>query len=74
MCIDLIEEGSNAFLADVEDADFLAERVSELLDDDGLRQSVVDNGLRTARDHTWASIARRYDEEVYRPLTICDGP
>lgn len=73
MCIDLIEEGSNAFLADVEDADFLAERVSELLDDDDLRQSVVDNGLRTARDHTWASIARRYNEEVYRPLTIGDG-
>ena len=69
MCIDLIQNGRNAYLADVEDAENLADRVAEIRDDGARRQSLVDGGLSTARRHTWATIARRYDEEVYRPLT-----
>ena len=74
MCIDLIEDGKNAFLSDIEDAGHLAERVAEISDDGDRRQSLIDGGLTTARSHTWATIARQYDEEVYRPLITGIGP
>ena len=74
MCIDLIEDGSNAFLADVEDAGHLAERAAEVRENAGLRQSLIQNGLATAQSHNWGSIARRYDEEVYLPLTNGNDP
>ena len=74
MCIDLIEEGRNAFLSDVEDADGLAGNAAKLREDAELRHATIANALVTARSHTWARIAHRYDEEVYRPLTIGNSP
>ena len=70
MCIDLIQDAKNGFLADVEDTVSLAERTEELREDIELRNSVIQNGLLTARSYTWSNIAKRYDEEVYRPLTV----
>ena len=70
MCIDLIQDGSNGFLVDVEDIDSLASRAVELREDSDLRKSVIENALLTARSHTWRKIAKRYHEEVYRPLTV----
>jgi len=68
MCIDLIEDGRSAFLVDVDDSERLADRVAEVREDDDWRQTLIKGGLSTAQRHTWAEIARRYDEEVYRPL------
>ena len=70
MCIDLIEDGRNAFLADVDDAERLADRAAEIREDDDGRQTLIKGGLSTAQRHTWAEIAWRYSEEVYRPLTV----
>ena len=70
MCIDLIEDGRNAFLTDVDEAERLADRAAEIREDDDRRQTLIKGGLSTARCHTWAEIAWRYDEEVYRPLTV----
>ena len=69
MCIDLIEDRINALLADIEDVDCLADRTAEVREDAELRQSLITAGLLTARAHDWSNIAKRYDEEVYRPLT-----
>ena len=70
MCIDLIRDAENGFLTDVEDFDSLAARAVEIREDAELRRSVIENALLTAHNHTWSSIAKRYHEEVYRPLTV----
>ena len=70
MCIDLVEDRVNGFLADVEDTETLVARAEELHADIGLRSSLIQNGLFTARKYTWSSVAKRYHEEVYRPLTV----
>ena len=70
MCIDLIRDAENGFLTDVEDSEGLAARVAEIREDAELRQSIIEKALLTARNHTWSSIANRYHEEVYRPLTV----
>ena len=73
MCIDLIEDRSNAFLADVEDVEVLAERVAEIKGESEMREAVIASALLTAQNHSWSVIAGRYDEEVYRPLASIRG-
>ena len=73
MSIDLVVEGVNGFLSDIEDVESLAENASKVLDDPDLRQRLAAQGEITARNHDWSAIAERFHEEVYRPLLAEDG-
>ncbi len=73
MCTDLIRNGENGLLADVDDVDGLTAGASKLLQDAELTKSIVENALGTVRQHDWSAIARRYHEEVYRPLMLDSG-
>jgi glycosyltransferase involved in cell wall biosynthesis len=68
MACDLIRDGANGRLLDVDDVDGLAEAATVLLDDHELRARCIQEGLRTAWEHDWAQIARRYYEDVYQSL------
>lgn len=73
MSIDLVVEGINGFLSDVEDVESLAENASRVLDDPDLSQSLAAQGAITARNYDWSAIAERFHEKVYRPLLVEDG-
>ena len=70
MCPDIMRDGNNGFLADVEDVDGLVASASRLLTDRELRQEVSQNAFRTAQSYDWCVIAKRYHQEVYRPLML----
>ena len=73
MCADLIEEGKNGLLVEVEDVQGLAESAARMLEDDGLRRMVSSNGYATSMGYEWSEIAKRYHDEVYRPLLVEAG-
>ena len=68
MSIDLICDGENGFLNEVEDSEGLAANVSRLLTDRELRLSVSSNAVQHAQAFEWRAIAERYHQEIYRPL------
>ena len=73
MSIDLISDGANGFLSEIEDTDALAANASRLIEDINLRYRFSRNGLAVANNHDWSAIAERYHREVYRPILIGDG-
>ena len=68
MPADLIEDGANGFLCDIEDAEALAEAASTLASDKALRARVAAKALETVRSYDWPLIAERYCRELYRPV------
>lgn len=73
MVEDVIRDGRDGLLAQIEDVDALAAAAGRMLDDPGLRERCVRAGIETARGYGWDAIARRYYEEVYAPLLGSDG-
>ena len=73
MSIDLICDGGNGFLNEVEDSDGLAASASKILEWPSLQHTLSRNGVLTASSYDWATIAAKHDEQVYRPLLIEDG-
>ncbi len=68
MPADLIAHGQNGMLAEVEDAAGLAEGAAALLDGPDLRARCQAGALDDVRQYAWPVIARRYADDLYRPL------
>lgn len=68
MPLDMIESGENGFLADVEDAEGLAECALRLIDDPALAQRMAVRGHETIQEYDWRKLAPRYYKELYQPL------
>lgn len=68
MAPDIIKDGYNGYLADVEDVEMLTEKVSKVLDDGNMAKKMAENGLITVEDYSWKEIAHRYYEKIYSPL------
>ncbi|MFQ5873147.1 MAG: glycosyltransferase family 4 protein [Dehalococcoidia bacterium] len=68
MPADMLENGVNGFLVDVEDVDGLASSTAELIERPELRRRIGETGLRTIQPYDWSAIGRRYVEELYRPI------
>ena len=66
MAPEIIKEGYNGFLAEVDDVEMLAEKAMKILDEEKLAKEMVENGLETVRDYSWEEIATRYYERIYR--------
>ena len=66
LAIDLIEHGTNGFVADVEDVEGLANALLQLKEDAAVRKHVAAAASETVRALDFSVIARRYREEVYR--------
>lgn len=65
MAPDIISDGENGFLAEIEDANNLTEHCSALIADKNLSEWVVQNGLKTAEHFSWATIAKEYFRKLY---------
>lgn len=73
MSVDIISNGENGFLSEIEDADALATNASKLIESPKLRCRFSRSGVAVAKVNDWSAIASRYHQEVYRPLLIEDG-
>lgn len=68
MAPDIITDGENAFLCDVDDVDQIVQKSIIVLDDKNKKRKISANGLATARQYDWSIIAQRYENYLYRQL------
>lgn len=59
---ELVKDGENGFLVEPDDADALAEVIGKIMRDDGLRKSMSEKSLDTARAYTQENAALRHIE------------
>lgn len=69
MAPDVINDGVNGFLAEIDNVETLTERAKLVLSDHALRDRLVQSGRQTARSYTWDMVGQRYIDEIYRPLS-----
>ena len=67
MAPDVMLDGENGFIVDVEDADGLAKAASNLIDSPELRSRRAQNGLTTAAEFDWTITATRSYDPVREP-------
>lgn len=65
---DVITDGVNGLLAQVEDVEALAALAGRMIDQPELVAKLTASGLETVKAYDWPLIAARYLEEVYSPL------
>jgi len=68
MAADLIQDGVNGFLCDIEDVEALTARALQVIGNGDVRERFRSNGYRSVEDCDFGVVARRHYEEVYRPL------
>jgi glycosyltransferase involved in cell wall biosynthesis len=68
MAPEIIRDGYNGFLTDVEDVEMLTEKARKILDDGDMAKNMTENALETIRDYSWEKITKRYYEMIYLPL------
>lgn len=65
MAADLIDDGVNGFLADVEGTDQLVNRAEKILGDETTKQTVIRNALQKVINYDWKLVAARYLDLIY---------
>jgi glycosyltransferase involved in cell wall biosynthesis len=68
MASDLIQQGTNGLLADVDDVTSLVDSLDWLANDRQLGERIAVNGRLVAQRHDWRLIGEQYADRVYRPL------
>lgn len=68
MAQDVIQEGQNGFLAEVENIDEIVKKSGMILSNNALKTQIISNALVAARNYSWDKIASRYFTELYLPL------
>jgi glycosyltransferase involved in cell wall biosynthesis len=68
MAPDVIIDGENGFIVEVEDAITLTQRAIQVLDNKNLRNNMIDEGLKTAQQYDWSIIAQQYEKNIYQIL------
>ena len=68
MPADMIENGFNGFLVDIEDVDGLVACTAELMERPDLRRRFAERALPTIQPYDWSVLGQRYADELYRPV------
>lgn len=68
MVPDIARDNETVLLADVEDVNTLARNVERLHSDPTLAKQLTSRALKEVTHYSWDTIARRYFEQLYRPL------
>jgi glycosyltransferase involved in cell wall biosynthesis len=68
MPADLIRQGENGMLAEVDDIDVLTNRVGELIENRLLHEKCSRNGLEQVKRYDWPFIAEHYYQQLYEPF------
>jgi glycosyltransferase involved in cell wall biosynthesis len=64
---DYIKSGMNGFLTSIGSAEEIKEKMEILLDNKALRDRIIKNGMKTAKDYDWNNIVKRI-ADVYIKL------
>ena len=70
MAEDIILDGINGFLVDVEDIDNLYNKASSLIENKDLRIKIIKNGLDTVKSYSWKKISKQYFNKIYMNCKI----
>jgi len=65
MAPDIITDGENGFLCDVDDVDQIVQKSTMILEDLEKKEKIVAKGLATALQYDWNVIAQRYENCLY---------
>jgi glycosyltransferase involved in cell wall biosynthesis len=65
MAPDIITDGENGFLCDVDDVDQILQKSMMILEDHEKKEKIITNGLTTARQYGWNVIVQRYENRLY---------
>jgi len=65
MAPDIIEDGYNGLLANIDDVEVLSEKAAEIIGDKEMATRLASNALDTVKEYSWAAIARQYFEMIY---------
>ena len=65
MVVDLVDDGQEALVGD---ANTLAQKCLRVLTHEGLREQMITRGRAAVEPLDWRTIARRYEEELYRTI------
>lgn len=57
---DIVKSGETGLLIDPDNAEAAADAIKKLLEDDGLRMTLAQNGQKHAQNYDWAVIAEKY--------------
>ncbi|MDO8524131.1 MAG: glycosyltransferase family 4 protein [bacterium] len=68
MAVDVIIDGENGFLAEVESISQIVQKAKLVIEDQALRERLVKNALETVKDYSWENINQRYLDEIYLKL------
>ncbi len=68
MAPDIITDGENGFLCDVDDVDQMVQKCTMILEDKKKKERIIANGLTTVQQYDWAVIAQQYENNLYRRL------
>lgn len=68
MAPDVVRDGQNGFLVEVEDRQRLIERASELIENPFLREQISTQAKNDAALYTHEAIMRQYIQHLYQPL------
>lgn len=70
MVSDIAHDSQTALLAEVDDVDSLAAQAKKILEEPHLREQLIAQALEEVKNYSWEKIARRYVDELYRPLSL----
>ena len=68
MAEDVIRNGENGFLTEIENVEEIVQKASEVLSNKVLRSRLALEGRKTALEYSWDKIAQRYLNELYLNL------
>jgi len=68
MAPDIVKDGYNGLLAEIEDAEVLSEKAAKIIKDKNVANRLVENALNTIKDYSWEDVARRYYERIYSKI------
>jgi len=68
MAEDIIEDGENGFLVDIEDTDKIYNKACNIIDNYELKNKLISNGLETIQKYDWSNTASQYYEKLYKEL------
>lgn len=68
MAPDIIIDGENGFLVDVEDIDALYKRACEVIDNKELQDKFIKNGLEIVKSYDYKILSSEYEEKLYKKL------
>ena len=70
MAPDLIKQGVNGFITEIEDIDQLYQYSNDILKDKELREILIKNGIKTIQEYTWEKVAKQYYQKIYKKLLL----